>query len=198
MTPFAVKMRMKTHTKSLIKCIRDNINTGCRFNGVEVGVWRGANAAALLREFPNLNLCMIDRYCPDYAGAGSIGRLLQCDFEEAKQSAETITAIYRHQSRASFLFLSSNEAADILKSRHRSYSFVFLDASHTQDEERDIGIATDIRLWRDRVLPGGILCGHDYNGASDRRGRFCVKKSVDAAFGSRVNVEPGLVWWVKL
>ena len=189
---------MKTHTKSLIRCIQNNIDTGVKFDGVEIGVWEGENAAQLLKAFPYLHLCMVDRYCPDYLGGGSMSHLSQGDFEKAKQSAENNTRIYQQQSRAFFFSASSNEVADAFMLMGRKYSFVFLDASHSQDEERDIGIATDIRQWQNLVLPGGILCGHDYDGVSDRRGWFCVKKSVDAAFGNRVNVEPGLVWWVKL
>lgn len=189
---------MKTHTRSLIRCITENINTTVHFKGAEVGVWRGENAAGLLKAFPCLNLCMIDSYRPGYIGAGSMGQQSQDVFDEARHLAADNTRTYQQESRAHCLFLSSNEAADVFKSTNEKFSFVFLDAAHSQDEEQDVGIATDIRIWRERVVPGGILCGHDYNGASDRRGRFCVKKSVDAAFGDSVNVEPGLVWWVKL
>lgn len=188
-------MKTQTYTRSLIACIHDNIDTSCRFDGAEIGVWKGHNAAALLEEFSHLHLCMIDSYRSGYLGMGRVGKpeLSQADFEEAKQSAADRTQIYQH--RSSRLFVSSNEAS---RTVNKKYSFVFLDASHSQDEENDVGIATDIRLWRECVLPGGILCGHDYNGLSDRRGLFCVKKSVDAAFGDRVNAKPGLIWWVKL
>ncbi len=35
---------------------------------------------------------------------------------------------------------------------------VFIDADHTYDATRE-----NIRLWRDKLKPGGLLAGHDYN-----------------------------------
>lgn len=37
------------------------------------------------------------------------------------------------------------------------YDMVFLDAGHDRDS-----IRADIRAWRGMLVPGGLLCGHDY------------------------------------
>lgn len=50
------------------------------------------------------------------------------------------------------------------------FDFVFIDASHKYEETK-----ADIRLWWQKVKPGAILAGHDYN---DDEGKW-VKQAVD-------------------
>ena len=52
------------------------------------------------------------------------------------------------------LVMSSLEAAAIL--RDSFFDLVFIDGDHSYDQT-----ASDIDVWRPKVAPGGILCGHD-------------------------------------
>lgn len=49
---------------------------------------------------------------------------------------------------------------------------VFIDAEHSYEE-----CAADIKAWLPKVIPGGLLAGHDYNGSFPG-----VIKAVDEAF----------------
>ncbi len=70
----------------------------------------------------------------------------------------------------------------------RSLSFAFIDANHLYD-----GIGADIAAWRNKVRPGGLLGGHDYDVALWPD----VKRAVDEAFGSRVE-HRGTSWLVRM
>lgn len=56
---------------------------------------------------------------------------------------------------------------------------VFLDGDHSEE-----GVADDIARWRPKVMPGGILAGHDYFTFPG------VRNAVHAAFGQRDCISP--------
>jgi predicted O-methyltransferase YrrM len=61
--------------------------------------------------------------------------------------------------------------------------FVFIDADHTYE-----AVVADIAAWRPKMLPGGLLAGHDMN-------RPPVVQAVQEAFGGRHRVtENGMSW----
>jgi hypothetical protein len=57
-----------------------------------------------------------------------------------------------------------------------------------------------LKVYWKKLSPGGIYCGHDYDGAGDRRKGFGVKRAVDK-FALRhkyeVNTAPANIWWFK-
>jgi len=70
-----------------------------------------------------------------------------------------------------------------------SVDVVFLDGNHDHDS-----VKADIRAWKPKVRPGGILAGHDY---TDVFGDFPgVKRAVDELVGA-VSVS-GSVWWATM
>lgn len=67
-----------------------------------------------------------------------------------------------------------------------SLFFFFLDANHTFNN-----VLSDLRLWRPKMQPGGMLAGHDLNGKGYNRG---VNQALDVFVG-----ETGLAYhsWGK-
>jgi predicted O-methyltransferase YrrM len=71
--------------------------------------------------------------------------------------------------------------------------FCFIDACHLYES-----VLEDIDTWYPLVRDGGVVSGHDYQSAGDRRGLFGVKRAVDEwclAHNYTVNVSLGSVWW---
>jgi len=81
---------------------------------------------------------------------------------------------------------SSVSVAEIFSDR--TLAFVFIDANHLYE-----GISADIRAWRPKIKPGGILAGHDYR----VKAWPDVARAVDEAFGSAVE-HRGTSWLVRL
>ena len=66
---------------------------------------------------------------------------------------------------------------------------LWIDADHTY-----VGVKSDILTFAPLVLPGGLICGHDYNVHHPE-----VMRAVDEIYGSRVR-SLGLhrsIWWVE-
>ena len=63
-----------------------------------------------------------------------------------------------------------------------SLDFVFIDASHKYDDVMD-----DLNCWFPKVKVGGVIAGHDYNGAG-------VKKAVDEFFKGEELEYPDVSW----
>jgi|ETNvirenome_6_85_1030632.scaffolds.fasta_scaffold109705_2 predicted O-methyltransferase YrrM len=70
------------------------------------------------------------------------------------------------------------------RAKRRSFDFVFIDADHTTE-----GVLADIAAWRDKVRPGGMLCGHDTHFPS-------VAAAIDQALPGWSEA-PDHVWWIR-
>ncbi len=174
---------MKLHTKSLIRLIREVVgepSTGC-----EVGVWTGWNSLHLLRTFDRLTLLMVDRWM-QYADMAALS--------QEKMDAvmlEAVAVTRDHEDRRVVVVSDSVRAAAIVKSS--SLDFCFIDGFHSYEAMKE-----DLPAWWEKVRPGGLFCGHDYDGRGDRRGRFGVKRAVDEfakEHGCEIKVAPQHVWW---
>ena len=178
---------MKRHTKQLIQLIQSEVarpRLGC-----EIGCWRGQTTTALLQHFPNTIVIAVDPW--NNGGDFSTERANDADVMVAKN--EFLLGV-SYNKRVVLLEMTSEKAADRVD--NHSCDFVFIDACHTYEHVR-----RDISLWLPKVRAKGILCGHDYNGVGDKRGRFGVKRAVDEAaaeFGYNVLTRPGLLWWWKM
>ena len=173
---------MKRHAKSLINLLKHHFGAYRYIAGAEVGVWRGELSRELLVHLPRLTLWMVDPWekldgCPTMKQWDQV--------IEAREEAERTTSTLRRV----ICQMTSLEASKWAK---RQFQFVFIDADHRYESVRD-----DIIAWHLLVTPNGIICGHDYNGIMDKRGRWGVKRAVDERYGSRVNRLPGNVWWVQ-
>jgi hypothetical protein len=183
---------MKRHARSLVKAIEENCETNAPFFGAEVGVWKGELSADLLEYFPNLSLLMVDMWqAEDEAKSmhakDSSQEAMDLAMNEAAMNTEFAVG------RREMMKAGSVEAAD--RCCPGFFDFVFLDADHFYESVR-----ADLLAWFTTIKHGGIFAGHDYDGRGDRRKGWGVKRAVTEFFGTlklEVNVEPGLVWWVK-
>ena len=118
---------------------------------VEVGVFRGETSAVLLARFPSLDLTLIDPWDagPDYDD----NRITAAMMKEAK--VEAIRAVASYSDRCRVLACCSIDAAWLFDDA--TQHIVFIDGDHSE-----AAVRSDISLWRQKVMPGGVLCGHDY------------------------------------
>lgn len=186
---------MSRLSKSLIALIDRELGRGMtrplELFGCEVGTWRGDTSRELLKRFDLLHLLMVDRYReyddwePDKAILG------QSSDEMLDIMREAAAATAFAADRRMLLVGDSAAAAAYMLAGH--FDFVFIDGGHSYE-----AVSRDLAVWYDKVAIGGLVCGHDYDGKSDRRGRFGVKKAVDEFAGRRgyrVRTEPALIWW---
>lgn len=134
--------------------------SGKLHTGAEVGAYRGATSALLLRTFPELTLWIVDMWkgsLPEnhryrLSGDGA-ARLSQHEQDDNLVATRRATDFARE--RRTLLKMASVRAVAVVSTP--ALSFVFLDAEHTLDAVRE-----DIAAWWPKVEPGGLLCGHDY------------------------------------
>lgn len=123
--------------------------------GAEIGVFAGDMSMALL-DRKDLFLFMVDSW--EGSGTAYTGDsgdfhagLSQAQQDHCRALAEKRTP----EGRRKILAMRSTEAAKLITDY--SLDFVFIDADHSYE-----GAKADIRAWRKKVKPGGLLCGHDY------------------------------------
>jgi hypothetical protein len=170
--------------------IKERVGTG-KIIGVEVGVWEGKMSARMLREMPGLFLYLVDRWAPPPAwdsyfdGSIKIARCNQARFDQAL--TDTLARVTPFKGRYKILKGLSVDMAEQVPDHY--CDFIFIDGDHSYE-----GCKADIEAWRDKVKPGGWLCGHDY--AHPEQGE--VKKAVDEAFPEGVELSYNRTWFVKL
>lgn len=67
-----------------------------------------------------------------------------------------------------------------------SPDMVFIDGSHEYED-----VKRDILFWKDKIVPGGLLCGHDANWED-------VLKAVVECLGDAEVAEGTTIWWTKV
>ncbi len=172
------------HTESLIRLIREQPSPPLA--GAEIGVWKGATTAALLRAFPDLVLLAVDPWDLGVRNRYYKRKMLlrKAEFERA-----TAFASARLQVFYGFSVAAASAVAD------GSLCFAFIDGDHLY-----AAVKADLAAWWPKIRSGCVLCGHDYDGPYDRRGEFQVKPAVDswaAEAGLQIRTLPGCVWWVR-
>lgn len=164
--------------------------------GCEVGVHRGANAAVLLQQRPELTLHLVDPWAATDQYRRSRDALSRrptsqrnADFVKAK-----IELNFAGNHRARIMRDESTEAAKT--HADASLDFVFIDADHSYD-----GCRADIQAWMPKVRPGGWIGGHDYGHRLERHGAWGVKRAVDEAaeeHGLIVETGQDLTWFCRI
>lgn len=197
------KPKNRKHTDTLIRVFQKELG-GPPLFGTEVGVWRGENALALVEAFPSLRMRLVDCYeaLPDWDHISKDE--IQAIEKEAHDRLPTSSVWHcpaKDPLDVEQRFGNRRFCFDKIRSVEGSHGwfrlqdFVFLDANHYLDHVR-----ADLAAWWPRVRPGGIFCGHDYNGLMDQRGKWGVKKAVDE-FADRKGLEVhkgrGRIWWIK-
>jgi hypothetical protein len=173
--------------RQLLKILRP---LGEKLIGAEVGVWDGMTSEALLRNFPQLELWMIDPWRP-YGGESILGEQPQEGFDRARESALWWTD-FAGQRRHVLAEASPSAAAHFAD---ESLDFAFLDGNHLYES-----IQADIIAWWPKIKRGGLLTGHDYGVHRDAGGPWGVRRAVDeftAALRISATVGDDGVWWVR-
>ena len=167
--------------------------------GVEVGVSIGQTSEALLRD-PRIRLYMVDSWAPE---SSQLERYLKsgdgnAHYTKAEQDAHLETARRVTDfagDRRQLVRLSSKDAAKTFEDRQ--FDFVFIDADHSYE-----GCQEDIEVWKDKVKPGGLLCGHDYGHPPTKaEWTWGPKKAVDEAcetYGWKLELGENFTWFVRM
>lgn len=130
---------------------------------IEVGVWKGRTTALLARSAPwSARIWAVDNWrgTPDDEGQHAL---------YSEQADETGDAVYYEfyknletpiqAGRVFPVRMDSVAAADHLLAQYgRTFDMVFLDADHRYEAVR-----ADIVAYSRLLIPGGLLCGHDYS-----------------------------------
>jgi hypothetical protein len=138
---------------------------------VEVGVWMGKSFCFLLNEARNTNKNIMFHAVDTFTGGETeqdevIRRLGGSD----KLLSQFVTNVRKQRYRNVKIHQKpSVEAATSFADE--SLYFVFIDAAHDYKSVKD-----DIEAWTKKVIPGGIIAGHDYNS------HVGVKKAVKESF----------------
>lgn len=148
---------------------------------VEIGVFRGKNAAILREEFPHAHLYLIDPWASSntYLYSGTAVSKEQEVFDEAYERVKTLFA---EDPNVTLIKKTAEEAAPELPDH---LDLVFIDANHDYNV-----VKNQILTWRKKVRPGGILSGHNYG----RKRLPGVKEAVDEIFGDDFLLGQDEVW----
>lgn len=157
--------------------------------GVEVGVCLGGHSEAMLLHTKIDKLYSVDPYI--YAPGGTDGHVLpngkgfdQLEYDEMYEYTKERLSVFGERN----VFIRKT-SVDAVKELIINIDFCFIDAKHTYDS-----VFEDITLWGNRVVPGGLICGHDYEHPNFPG----VTRAVNHHFCDRkINTEDGYVWWVK-
>lgn len=154
---------------------------------VEVGCWKGLSTSYIGR------LCMANHtklYCVD-AWNGSSD-----DYNEAYQqmlAIEDVPVLFLRNMaergiEVTTLQLPSLEAVGYFADC--SVDMVFLDGSHDRT-----AVAAETAAWFEKLKPGGILAGHDFNNKHqdviDAASHFAKERDLT------LQTSPGDIWWVR-
>jgi glycosyltransferase involved in cell wall biosynthesis len=137
----------------------------------ELGVWRGRSICAVADIIRKKSLRVL---AVDYFQEGS-------GIEEEFRS--NISRFSIHPQVCISRMMTTEAAAQIPDA---SLDLVFIDANHAYD-----AVKADLLAWMDKVKPGGILAGHDYQ--ADHEG---VIRAVNETFGTNLTVESS-IWYAK-
>lgn len=151
----------------------------CHKSILEIGSWLGRSTMALAMATEGHVTC-VDTWAGSHEKAhqeflaGKHEGWLAEKFLENTQSLTNLTAIRD----LSLQFANRNLVRP-------TYDMIFLDASHDRES-----VAAEIRAFTPLLMPGGLLCGHDYNWPS-------VAEAVNELIP---NVQRGVgsIWWAPL
>jgi len=125
---------------------------GCK-KGAEIGVLNGAFSECLLRNFPNLELYLVDpwKHYPkkDYDDFNNFSQ----DIQDARYNL--VKTLFNDKENVSILRMTSMEAVKHFEDE--LLDFVYIDANHKYEY-----VKQDIQEWSKKVKPGGIISGHDF------------------------------------
>ena len=141
--------------------------------GAEIGVWRGAYSLRLCQSIPDVKLKCVDPWLP-------FRRNSQIRMDSYFRIASRRVRPYG----AEIIKKTSLEAVRDVPDK--SLDFVYIDGMHEFDF-----VMVDLILWADKVRPGGIVSGHDYDTPTWCNG---VMRAVEA-YTKEHNISP---WYITM
>jgi hypothetical protein len=164
---------------------------------IEIGVWKGENAARILAARPDVTYTGVDAWATgldatwegseSYADSGAVtANLPQSHYDDVH--AMCMRRLEKFSARVHIIRMASVEAAEQIR---LVADLVFIDADHSYE-----GVRADIAAWLPRVVKGGWIGGHDFGP------RFIgVQQAVVEAFGDHdhmIDLGANETWWHKV
>lgn len=162
----------------------------------EIGCWTGHSTSIIAKRAKELNtvVVVIDNF------KGNEGTPL----DEFARDNNVRDIFFSNMNELGFcegtVLLHEDSSNNAHKYIDNSLSFLFIDASHKYDD-----VKKDLLNYKDKVVDGGIICGHDYESDTyDERyinedyvegKHHGVIKAVNEVFGKVEH--DGRMWWVK-
>jgi predicted O-methyltransferase YrrM len=144
---------------------------------LEIGVLRGHHAQVMLQHLNPSLMILVDPW--DMFGGETHDSNLADTWHRMQGHSEVV------------LLKATSELACKLLDKDLMFDFIYIDGDHTTE-----GFVIDLDLWSNRVAPGGILAGHDFNFPN-------IEEVVRARFGDRLHNNAtddrtlgGEEWWV--
>jgi len=134
---------------------------------VEIGVYAGEFSRFILESGKVKTLVAVDPWSNGYDAADGAS---ESDLRGAERAFDERLAPWLADGRCRKIKLPSLEAARVF--HEGQICMVYIDACHTYE-----AVKADIRTWRPKIKPGGILAGHDYAGWAG------VRQAVDEVAG---------------
>lgn len=147
----------------------------------EVGVWKGASFVYLMYALQKQNKTAHGIAVDAWDETKFMGPQL-----EGKTGDEILAEFQRnsvHLNNIDILRMTSEEASKHIPDK--SLAFCFIDAGHEYED-----ISRDIRVWKDKVIPGCVLAGHDIHYEP-------VLRATQEAFGDALQ-QYGSCWLVNI
>jgi len=174
---------------------------------VEVGSWKGRSTRAMADNTSGV-VYAVDSWSPDpndfphggFLGHGdNYGRVdINLIYEEFKANLRD----HIQTNKVRPMRMTSMAAVSLFQDLDTKFDMVFIDAMHDYDYVRE-----DIIEWSKLLVPGGLLCGHDYSDAGDKCHCPGVKRAVDELVPG-FQIVPGVcegvsydtcrIWWKVL
>ena len=178
---------MRKLARIIVQIIQETFPKHENLVGAEIGCWEGDSSASMLRSIPTLQLYMVD---PWLVKDNQVYAKTQTRMNDGMMKAIQDTEFAKDRR-----FVFRYTSVDALKIIPDSFfDFVFVDADHRYEYvKEDMG-------WWNKIKPGGLFLGHDYNGVIERQSKgkkWGVKRAVDEfAVANNLDVctHTGLIW----
>jgi hypothetical protein len=138
------------------------LDSGCRV--LEIGSWLGQGSTKVLIDQVRRKNGLV--YCVDtWKGNANVKKHLDIvrEYDVLATFLQNV-ALCGGQDIVRTMVMPGNDAAQVLCDA--MFDLVFIDADHSY-----AATLQDIKAWRPKVKPGGILCGHDCEGRPGDFGR---------------------------
>jgi hypothetical protein len=151
--------------------------------GVEIGIWDGGNAEAVLHYIKPRLYFMIDPYV-EHNGS----KIKQHEYDA--MFLKTFEK-FRHYPNAIIIRKTSYDSLSCILN---NLDFVYIDGAHDYDNK-----ILDLRSWYPKIRSGGILCGDDYIIPSVIKAvnDFSLESGISFDISKNSNPHPPEYWAIK-